>query len=162
MPYIMLQKIWNVLVKLRKTFSYTTFYFLAHAFLPTPIVGKNSLHCCVFLYDHCFRNVLCIVLNKFYCILFRRWFNLIFKKQSEKLKHYEGEHCKNWRRTEGHHHHDDRTGSECFPCRWPEINNVETQSFESNSGSPQGDCLSGTKEVFLGGALFNIYFEYLK
>ena len=40
----------------------------------TPIVGKNSLHCCVFLYDHCFRNVLCIVLNKFYCILFRRCF----------------------------------------------------------------------------------------
>ena len=30
MPYIMLQKIWNVLVKLRKTFSYTTFYFIAH------------------------------------------------------------------------------------------------------------------------------------
>ena len=23
-------------------------------------------------------------------------------------------------RTDGH---DDRTGSECFPCRWPEINN---------------------------------------
>ena len=23
---------------------------------------------------------------------------------------------------DGHHHHDDRTGSECFPCRWPEIN----------------------------------------
>ena len=47
-------------------------------------------------------------------------FNLIFKKQSEKLKHYEVEHCKNWRRTDGHH--DDRTVSECFPCRWPEIN----------------------------------------
>ena len=31
MPYVMLQKIWNVLVKLRKTFSYTTFYFIAHA-----------------------------------------------------------------------------------------------------------------------------------
>ena len=23
---------------------------------------------------------------------------------------------------DGHHHHD-RTGSECFPCRWPEIKN---------------------------------------
>ena len=56
--------------------------------LPTPDVGKNSLHCCAFLYDHCFQNVLCIVLNKFYCILFRRCFNLKFKKQSEKLKHY--------------------------------------------------------------------------
>ena len=43
---------------------------------------------------------------------------MIFKKQSEKLKHYEGEHCNNWRRTDGH----DRTGSECFPSRWPEIN----------------------------------------
>ena len=45
---------------------------------------------------------------------------MIFKKQSEKLKHYEGEHCNNWRRTDGH----DRTGSECFPSRWPEIKNV--------------------------------------
>ena len=34
------------------------------------------------------------------------------------LKHYEGEHCMNWRRTEGH----DKTVSECFPCLWPEIN----------------------------------------
>ena len=76
--------------------------------LPTPIVGKNSLHCCVFLYDHCFRNVLCIVLNKFY-IVFSSVddFNLKFKKQSEKLNYYEGEHCKNWRR-------NDRTVSECF------------------------------------------------
>ena len=23
----------------------------------------------------------------------------------------------------GDGHHDDRTVSECFPCRWPEINN---------------------------------------
>ena len=34
------------------------------------------------------------------------------------LKHYEGEHCMNWRRTEGH----DKTVSECFPCLSPEIN----------------------------------------
>ena len=27
-------------------------------------------------------------------------FNLTFKKQSEKLKHYEGEHCKNRRSRE--------------------------------------------------------------
>ena len=27
-------------------------------------------------------------------------FNLKFKKHSEKLKHYEGEPCKNWRRRE--------------------------------------------------------------
>ena len=33
------------------------------------------------------------------------------------LKHYEGEHCMNWRRTEGH----DKTVSACFPCLWPEI-----------------------------------------
>ena len=43
----------------------------------------------------------CIVLNKFYCNLFRDDFTLKFKKQSENLKHYEGEHCKNWRRTDG-------------------------------------------------------------
>ena len=36
------------------------------------------------------------------------------------LKHYEGEHCMNWRRTEGH----DKTVSECFPRLWPEINNL--------------------------------------
>ena len=33
------------------------------------------------------------------------------------------------------------------------MNNVETQTFESNIGSPQGDGLSGT--------LFNVYFEYV-
>ena len=33
----------------------------------------------------------CIVLNKFYCILFLGDFNLKFKKQGEKLKYYEGE-----------------------------------------------------------------------
>ena len=33
----------------------------------------------------------CIVLNKFYDILFRRYFNSKFKKQGDNLKHYEGE-----------------------------------------------------------------------
>ena len=66
MPYIMLQKFLNVLVKLRKTFSYTSFYFIAHAHR-----GQEFFALCI-LYDHCFRNILCIVLNKFYCILFRR------------------------------------------------------------------------------------------
>ena len=33
------------------------------------------------------------------------------------------------------------------------MNNVETQTFESNIGSPQVDGLSGT--------LFNVYFEYV-
>ena len=43
-----------------------------------------------------FIEMCCIVLNKLYRILFRvDAFNLKFKKQSEKLKHYEGEHCKN-------------------------------------------------------------------
>ena len=79
----------------------TTFYFIL----------KNSLHCCIFLNDHCLRNVLCIVLNKFYCILFRRWFNLKYKKQSEKLKHYEGERILQELETDTH---DDRSVDERF------------------------------------------------
>ena len=40
----------------------------------------------------------CIVLNKYFLssiLLSVDNFNLKFKKQSEKLKHYEGEHCEN-------------------------------------------------------------------
>ena len=52
------------------------------------------------------------------------------------LKHYEGEHCMNWRRTEGH----DKTVSECFPCLWPgnqkTNKNVEKQS-NSKKHKPQ-------------------------
>ena len=29
---------------------------------------------------------------------------------------------------DGHHHHD-RTGSECFPCRWPEINDAVCDDY---------------------------------
>ena len=32
---------------------------------------------------------------------------------------------------DGHHHHD-RTGSECFPCRWPEINKNQSYDYTNN------------------------------
>ena len=46
--------------------------------------------------------------------------------------------CKNWR-----HDHDDRTVSECFPCRWPEIN----KNLEINKNQRQNQSTGKQKQI---------------